>query len=258
GFDTGAGGSFWAGLQRAVEMAAIFVPFVQTVARRLRDDEDAITSFGVGYTIPATLMVVAGAVFAHRLGGLGDLTGLDAGTAGVGLAAAWVVVAEIDQTFAAFLAAGSEATGIIGGLAPLVVGGSVSIGIVAAAILLPTLSLDLAALLAAVVFPAALIAAADYFLARDRHYSEAEIYGAAAGESSLNVVGVTTWLLAVILGQVLDPIGPERWTGMMPEAAAAGDLPWRLLMATVAAIAYVVLVRWREHRATAVYDLRGV
>ena len=83
GFGTGAGGSFWAGLQRAVEMAAIFVPFVQTVARRLRDDEDAFTSFGVGYTIPATLMVVVGAVFAHRLGGLGDLTSLDASTAGV-------------------------------------------------------------------------------------------------------------------------------------------------------------------------------
>lgn len=258
GFDSGPGGSFWAGLQRAVEMAAIFVPFAQTVARRLRDDEDAITSFGVGYTIPATLTLVAGAIFAERLADFGDLTGLTLGTTGVALAAAWVIVAEVDQAFSAFLAAGSEATGIIGALPPVIVGGLTSVGIVAAAIFLPTLSIGLASLLSAVVFPAALIAAADFFLARDRHYSEAEIYGATAGESALNVVGVTTWLLAVILGQVIDPIGPGRWTAAMPELTFSGDLPWRLLMAIVGAVAYLVLVRWRDHRAAAVYDLRGV
>ena len=45
---------------------------------------------------------------------------------------------------------------------------------------------------------------------------------------------------------------PER------DLEVRSDLPWRFLMAVVAAIAYVVLNRFRQHRRASVYDLRGV
>jgi hypothetical protein len=44
----------------------------------------------------------------------------------------------------------------------------------------------------------------------------------------------------------------------MPDLDIRADLPWRLLMGVVAAIAYVVLSRYRQYRRASVYDLRGV
>ena len=253
-----ASGSFWSGAQTAIEMSAVFVPFTQAIARRLHDDGEAATTFGVGYTVPTTLMLVAGAIFAQRLSGLEDLTGLDVGTAGIALAIAWVVVAELDQAFSSFLATGSEASGVIGRLSPVLVGAVAVVAVGAAAVALPLVPLSWTLLLTSLVFPACLITVADFFLARDRHYSESEIYGAAAGDSLVNVVGVVTWLLTVILGHLLDPVGPERWMAMMPDVAVSADLPWRLLMAVVGGVAYVVLNRWRQRRRSAVYELRGV
>ncbi|HJR91754.1 MAG TPA: hypothetical protein VJ938_04895 [Acidimicrobiia bacterium] len=261
---TGAGagpasdGPFWPAVQTAVEMAAVFVPFAQTIGRRLDDDSEAFSTFGVGYTIPTIVVLVAGAIFATRLGGLADLTGLEAGTAGVALAAAWVLVAEFDQGLASFLALGSEAAGVIGRLSPIFVGGLGAVGVIAAAVVMPTISLDWPLLLTSLAFPACLITVADYFLARDRYYSESEIYGAAAGDAWLNVVGIVTWVLAVLIGQVFDPVGPDRWVALMPDLDIRADLPWRLLMGVVAAIAYVVLSRYRRYRTASVYDLRGV
>lgn len=255
---SGQGGLFWVGLQRAVEMAAVFVPLAQTIGRRLRDDEDAVTSFGVGYTVPATVMLIGGAVFAHLTGGMPSVAGIDPMVFGVGLAAAWVLIGEVDQVFWGFIAAGAEASGVVYAGASVLVGIGAAVGIGVAAVLLPEVPLAWAELATALVFPAVLIAAADYFLARSRHYSESEIYGLAAGESLVNVVGLVTWLLAVILGQALDPVGPAAFVDLMPVGAADPDVPWRLLMAVVAAIGYVVLARWRTHRAATRFDLRGV
>lgn len=244
------GGLFWQGLQQAVEMAAVFVPFAQTIGRRLRDDEAANTGFGIGYMVPASVMLVGGAVFSHLAGGPSNIVGMDPLVVGVGLAAAWVVVGEVDQAFAGFLAAGGEATGVVYRGWVVAVGAVAALGAVAVALLIPDLPVAWAELVTALVFPAALIAVADYFLARDRYYSESEVYGIRGGEALVNVVGLATWLLAIILGQLLDPIGPDRWVALMPVVPADPNVPWRLLMAVVAAIGYVVLIRWRTRRAT--------
>ncbi len=44
----------------------------------------------------------------------------------------------------------------------------------------------------------------------------------------------------------------------MPELALPWDLPWRLLIAVVAAGVYVTITRWSKKRSAAVYELRGV
>jgi purine-cytosine permease-like protein len=254
----GGEGSFWGGLQLAAEMAVVFVPFVESVARRLHDEEEAMSAFGVGYAVPATLMVVAGSILAFSLGGVSDLTGLGAATAGAAVAAAWVLIAEIDQVFSAFTAAGSEAVGVIPSLAPTVVGLAVSVGIVAAAVALPPVSISVAALLTAIVFPAVLISVSDFNFTRDRYYTEADIYGGGGIEGFMNVPGIVLWVIAVLVGQMLDPVGPDAWMDMIPELGPDWDIPWRLVAAVVAAATYVLFTRWHSRRATSVYDLRGV
>lgn len=258
GVGFGGEGSFWSGLQMAAEMAVVFVPFVESVARRLNDQDEAMSSFGVGYAVPATLMMVAGAILAFELGGIADLTGLGAGTAGAAVAAAWVLIAEVDQAFSSFTAAGSEGAGVIPALAPAVVGLVVVVGIVIAAAVLPAVPLSVASLLTAVVFPAALISVADFNFTRDRYYTEADIYGSGGIEGFLNVPGIALWLIAVIVGQLLDPVGPQTWLEIVPDIGPDWDLPWRLIIAVVAAAGYVVVTRWHQQRATSVYELRGV
>ncbi len=258
-FAAGGDGSFWVGVQRAVEMAVIFIPFVQTVARRLHNDEDALTSFGVGYAIPATVMLIAGAIIAMRLGEFPfDLLGLEVGTTAVALAVAWVLVAEVDQAFSGFVAAGSESVGLLR-LGPTWVIGFLVVGlVVVGAIMMPDLPIEWAALLTAVVFPAALISAADFYFARDHHYTEADIYGRGDTEGFLNVMGMTCWILAVILGHILDPVGPAEWTSLIPRLELDMDLPWRLIMALLLAAFYVVFQIWQGRRAASVYELRGI
>lgn len=258
GIGFGGEGSFWQGLQLAAEMAVVFVPFVESVARRLHDQEEAMSSFGVGYAVPATLMMVAGAILAFELGGVSDLTGLGAATAGAAVAAAWVLIAEIDQAFSAFTAAGSEAVGIIPTVAPVVVGLVVAIGIVVAAVALPSLSISVAVLLTAIVFPAVLISVADFNFTRDRYYTEADIYGAGGIEGFLNAPGIVLWVVAVVVGQLLDPVGPDAWLDLFPDIGLDWDVPWRLVIAVVAAGTYVLFTRWHSQRSTSVYDLRGV
>lgn len=257
GFAGGGDGLVWKAVQRGVELAAVFIPFVQTVARRLHNEDDAMTSFGVGYAVPATVMLAAGAIMAVRLGGLPtDLTGIEVGTAAFALAFAWVLIAEIDQTFSAFVASGSEAVGILTRGATWVVGLVMVAAVIGLALAGPSLPFEWADLLTAVVFPAALIAAADFYLARDSHYTEADIYGGTEG--LLNLPGVSCWLAAVALGQLLDPIGPEQWTSMLGRMDLASDLPWRLIVSLVMAGVYVLVVRWRDLRTSSVYELRGV
>ena len=259
GFSSEATGPFWLGLERAIEMSAIFIPFFQTVGRRLRTDEDALSSFGVSYTISVTLMVVLGAVLAGLGGGgTNDLMLVQAGSLGLATAIGWVLVTEVDQVFAAFVAAGSESAGIIPVVSPLVIGMLSAGATVVVALVMTESPVGLASLATAVVFPASVIAAADFFVAKGSYYAESDTYGAYAGEDRLNLVGVAMWLLAVILGQALDPIGPEAWVGQAPTTSLNPDMPWRLIMAVVAAIGYVVLSRWREKRAAPVYELRGV
>lgn len=217
-----------------------------------------MSSFGVGYAVPATLMVVAGGILAFELGGVSDLTGLGAATAGAAVAAAWVLIAEVDQAFSAFTAAGSEAVGIIPTVAPVVVGLVVAVAIVIAAVALPSLSISVAVLLTAIVFPAVVISVADFNFTRDRYYTEADIYGGGGIEGFLNVPGIVLWLLAVVVGQLLDPVGPDVWMDLFPDLGPDWDVPWRLVMAVVAAGTYVLFTRWHSQRSTSVYDLRGV
>lgn len=258
-FPTGGDGSFWVGVQRAVEMSVVFIPFVQTVARRLYNDEEAMTSFGVGYAIPATVMLIAGALLALRLGDFPfDLIGLEVGAAAFVIAAAWVLVAEIDQAFSAFVAAGSEAVGILRAGPTWMIGLVVAAAICTAALMVPELPLELAGLLTALVFPAALISAADFYFARDHYYTESDIYGSGETEGFLNVVGMACWLLAVALGQVLDPIGPSDWTEAVPAVDLEVDLPWRLIMAVLLAAFYIVFHAWRDRKVASVYELRGL
>lgn len=256
GVDFTGSGSFWEGLQLAVEMAVVFVPFVQTVARRLHDQDEAMSAFGVGYAVPATLMLAAGAVLTFELGGPADLTALGVGTAGAAIAAAWVLIAEVDQAFSSFTAAGADAVGLIPFGSAGVVGLLVAAAIVAGAAYLPEFPLESATLLTSLVFPAALISVADFSLTRDRYYTEADIYGRGGGW--LNLPGTGLWVVAVVVGQILDPLGPQQWLDLVPELALPWDLPWRLLIAVVAAGVYVTITRWSKKRSAAVYELRGV
>lgn len=256
GFAGGGSESFWQGVQRAVELSAVFVPFVESVARRLDNDEDAQSSFSVSYAIPATLMIAAGGVLAFRLGGIGEMIGIDAGTAAVVAVLAWVLIAEVDQAFSSFVAAGSEATGIVRVLPTWLIGLIPVVAVVVAAMLLPEMPTGWAALAAAIVFPAAVITAFDFHWVNDRYYAETDIYG--SGGRSFNVAGVGCWLGAVVLGQLLEPIGPEEWTGLVPNVLPEVDLPWRLIASLVAATAYLLITRWSGYRTTSVYEVRGV
>lgn len=256
---TGVSGPFWPGVQRAVEMSALFVPFVQQVARRLHNDEEAVAAFGVGYTIPVVLMLLAGAVFALRVGGLpSDLTSIAAGTNGVILAIGWLVVAEADQVFASLVAAGTEAIGIVPVVPPVVVGTLSTGGVLALAFVVSDPPLAWASLATALVFPAVVIAVADFYLVKGRYYAEAETYGATAGQSAFNLVGICMWILAVFFGQMLNPLGPQAYLDLLPSFSTSGDLPWRLVMALVGGIGYVVLSRWQARRQASVFELRGV
>lgn len=256
---TGASGPFWTGVQRAVEMSALFVPFVESVARHLHNDEEAMGSFGVGYTIPVVLMLLAGSVLALHTGQLPtDLTPIAAGTTGVVLAFGWLLFAESDQVFASLVAAGTEAIGIIPAVTPVLVGTVSTAGVLVLAFVVPEPPLAWASLATAVVFPAAVIAVADFYLVRGRYYAESETYGAFAGESAFNLVGICMWILAVLLGQMLDPVGPQAYLDSLPSFTNSTDLPWRLLMALVGGIGYVVLSRWKARRKASVYELRGV
>lgn len=259
GFGGGGGGSFWQGVQRAVEMAVVFVPFVQVVARRLRNEDEAAASFGVGYAVPATLMLVAGGVVAFRAGGMpGDLTALGIGAAGLTLAITWVVLAELDQAFSGFVASGAEAVGVLGVGSPVAIGLLAVGAVVAGAALSPVLPVDWATLLAAVAFPAAVISAVDFHVARPHQYAEEDLYGSGDMQGMINVAGVTCWVLAVAFGQLMAPVGPSVWMGAVPVIDIDPDVPWRLVMALVWGAAYVGLVRWRDRRRSAVYRLRGI
>ncbi|MFP3915797.1 MAG: hypothetical protein ACLFWM_13040, partial [Actinomycetota bacterium] len=130
-------------------------------------------------------------------------------------------------------------------------------GIFAAALLVPDLPVEWASLAAALVFPAALISAFDFHLANDRYYTEADIYGNAG--NLMNVPGMVCWLAAILVGQLLDPLGPEAWVAAVPvPPALATDLPWRLIVALVAATVYFLIQRWASTRRAAVYEVRGV
>jgi purine-cytosine permease-like protein len=256
---TGETGGFWPGVQEATEMAIVFVPFVQTVARHLHDDDEAQMSFGVGYAVPATLVLVAGALFGGIVGGIpADLAVLVAGTVGGVLALAWILVTEVDQAFAAFAAGGAETAGILTGFPSGIAGGIVVALVAGFAMFGPTVDLGLGSLFAAIAFPAAVIAAVDFFLPHSRYYSQSELYGAVGESRVVNVVGASCWVVAVALGQVIDPIGPREWTAAMPDVPFSAELPWRLLMAVLGASAYLVLLRWQEGRTGRVQELRGV
>jgi purine-cytosine permease-like protein len=252
-----SGASFWAGMQLTVEAAVIFLPFVEALARRLEDDEGAMTSFAVAYAVPATLMFAAGGVIAYRLGGLEDLTGIGAGSAGMTLVVVWVLVMEVDQAFSAFVAAGAEAVGVMKIGAAWFVGLIAVIAVIAVALMVTEVPASWGFLAAAGVFPAALISVTNFHLARDRHYTEVDIYGSMEG--LVNVAGVGCWLGAVAIGQLLDPVGPAEWLELIPTTAAtATDLPWRLIVALVAATVYLLIERWGTSRRAAVYQVRGV
>lgn len=256
---TGTFAPFWPGVQRAVEMSALFIPFVESVARRMHNDEEAMISFGVGYTIPVVLMLLAGAVLALRMGGLPtDLTPIAAGATGVVLAVAWLLFAESDQVFASLVAAGTEAIGIVPAGSPVVIGTLSTAGVLALAFAVPDPPLAWASLATALVFPAVVIAAADFYLVKGRYYAESETYGASADVSAWNLVGIGMWILAVSLGQMLNPVGPQAYLDFIPSIATSSDLPWRLLMVLVAGIGYVILSRWQARRDALVYELRGV
>lgn len=256
GFESAGTGAFWPGVQRAVEVAVVFIPFVEVVARRLHNDEDAMSSFGVGYAVPATLMFAAGAVLAFRLGGIGDLMGLDVGAAGVSVVVAWVLIAEVDQAFAGFVAAGSEAAGIVRIGPSWVVGAIASLAVVGVALLAPNLPIGMASLAAAVVFPTAVISMFDFHLVKDHYYAEADMYGRT--ESLMNMSGIGCWLAAAVFGQLLDPIGPSAWTDLMPDLLPDVDLPLRLIVTLAAATAYLLITRWGGRRTPSVYEVRGV
>lgn len=250
-------GSFWAGVQLTVEAAVVFLPFVEALARRLHDDEVAMTSFSVGYAVPATLMFAAGAFLATTLGGLEAVTGIGTGTAGLVMVIAWVVVAEVDQAFSSFVGAGSEAIGIVRFGPAWLIGLMVVVAVGALAVSVPEMPIQLASLAAALVLPAALISAFDFHLAKDHHYTEADIYGST--EDFVSVTGMACWLMAVVIGQLLDPVGPAAWVDVVPETPLSGtDLPWRLITAVVAATAYLLVERWGSTRRAAVYEVRGV
>lgn len=250
-------GSFWAGLQLTVEAAVVFLPFVEALARRLADDEAAMASIGVGYAVPATLMFAAGAFIASRLGGLDDLTGLGVSAAGMAVVVAWVLIAEVDQAFSAFVGAGAEAVGVLKRGPVWLIGLLAVAGVIAVAVAVPALPTSAALLASAVVFPAALISVFDFHLANDHHYSEADIYGGTEGFARLT--GLGCWLGAVIIGQLIDPVGPEEWVSLVPTTMLTGtDVPWRLIAALVAATAYLLIDRWSSTRRSAVYEVRGV
>lgn len=247
-------GSFWEGLQRAVEASVIFLPFVESVGRRLNNEDDAFSSFSVGYAVTATLMIAAGAIVALRFGNIDDLISIEPGTAGAALLIAWVVVAEIDQAFAAFVAAGSETIGILR-LGPAWLVGLVIAVLIGVAAVFVTIPVEVASMATSLVFPAALIVLFDFHLVRDRYYTEADI---GAGASTLNSAGVGCWLVAVILGQLLDPIGPAVWVDAVPSPGIEVDLPWRLVISLVMATTYMLITRWGGHRTASIYEIRGV
>ena len=250
------GGSFWAGTQRAIEAAVVFIPYIEAVARRLRHDEEAMPTFSVSYAVPATLMFAAGAVLALLFSDISDLTRLGGAGGPAAIAIAWVVIAEVDQAFAAFVAAGSESVGIVKTGDTLLVG-LVSVGlIVVAAVAAPAVPADLAFLATSIVFPAMLIASLDFHLVEESYYPEADIYGRT--ERAVNLSGFTCWLFAVVFGQLLDPVGPPTWTDSVDLVALDADLPWRLIAAVVAGAAYVLIARWTQHRTTSVYGVRDV
>lgn len=256
-FESGSG-SFWAGVQLATEASVIFIPFAQALGRHLSVERDAMGGIAIGYAIPAMVVFLAGAIISLRGGGFPlEIFGLNAQGAAA-IAVAWVVVAELDQAFAGFVASGAEATGIIRRGSTGIVGGVAVAGIVTASILLEELPLELATLAAAVAFPAALISVLDFHVARRRLYPESDLYGPEGTGGFVNVVGVGSWLVAVVLGQALDPIGPDRWVAMFADMPPVGDLPWRLLMAVVGGCGYLVLERWHRRRVNPVHDLRGL
>ncbi len=249
-------GRFWSAVQLAGEMAVVFVPFVQTVARRLENESDAFTSFGVGFTVPATVMMMTGAVLAAQAATFPlDLTGLDIGVAGAMFAIVWVVVAEIDQGFSSFVATGSEAVGLIPFVPVVVVGVVGAVAVVVASVLVTEPPIAWAFLATALAFPAAVIALADFFGVRSLDYPESDIYGIDAGPR-LNLAGVVCWLLAVVVGQIFDP----SVEGMLPEVSpwADVDIPWRLVAALAAALIYLIAARQRSRREVRVQELRGV
>lgn len=256
---TGDADGFWLGVQEATEMTVVLVPFVQTVARRLRDDDEAQASFGVGYAVPATLVFITGALFGGLVGGIpADLSALVTGSVGGLLAIAWVVVAEVDQALAAFASGGAEASGIATRV-PESLGGYVVVLLIAGiAAFGPTVDLGLASLLAAIAFPAALISIVDFYVAHRQYYSQSDLFGAVGEGRLVNVVGVSSWVVVVALGQVVDPVGPGAWMSAIPAVGFAEGLPWRLLMALLGAAAYLVLLRWQEGRTGRVHELRGV
>lgn len=254
----GGGGSIWPGLERGIEMAAVFVPFVQLVARRITDDQNAAFSFGVGYVIPATVTIVLGAVFASQLGGWPvELIAAAPGATGAMFAVAWVVVSEVDQVFAGFVAGGSEMAGIVPGVAEWLLGLTASVAIVGAALVMGDDAIHLASLVTAVVFPAIVIAIADFFFSSDRYYSESDLYGAEAGRGSWNLIGLLCWLGAVVVGQWIDSMEP---LSSVAAVAVPGivDGPWRMVAALGAALVYLALTRRLERRGASVHELRGV
>ncbi|CAN5772532.1 hypothetical protein BH23ACT5_BH23ACT5_02920 [soil metagenome] len=252
----GVDGQFWGALQYATELAVVFVPFVQTVARRLANEEEAFTSFGVGYTVPATAMLLVGAVFVGAAGTFPfDLTAIDIGLAGPLFAIAWVVVAEIDQGFSAFVATGSETVGVIPSVSVIFLGVAGAVGVVVAAVFLADYPIVWASLAAALAFPAAVIAVADFMGVRSLDYPESDIYGIDAGPR-FNVAGVVCWLLAVVVGQLLDP-SIDEWVSDVSRQTDV-DLPWRLLAAVAGALIYLITARQRNRRAVRPHELRGV
>lgn len=252
-------GSFWPAVQEATEMAVVFVPFIQAVARRLKDDDEAQTSFGVGYAIPATLMFLSGALFGGLVGTVPtDLAVLAVGGAGGIFAIAWILIAEVDQAFAAFVAGGAEGAGISTRVPEWLPGTIVMVAVVGVGAFGPRVNVALASLITALAFPAALISIVDFYVAHKGYYSQSEVLGAVGESRIVNVVGMGCWLVVVILGQVIDPVGPDQWLSTMPDITFADGLPWRLLMAILGAAGYLVLWRWQEGRVGRVHELRGV
>src|SRR5690606_24444603 len=161
---------------------------------------------------------------------------------------------EIDQAFAAFVAAGSETIGILR-LGPAWLVGLVTAVLIGIAAVFVTIPVEVASMATALVFPAALIVLFGFHLVRERHFTESDI-GASA--YSLNSAGVGWWLLAIILGQLLDPIGLAVWVDAVPSPGIEVDLPWRLVISLVMATTYMLISRWGGHRKASIYEIRGV
>lgn len=248
--------SIWPLLQIAVEICVIFVPFVQVLGRHLDDEAEATGAFGIGYVIPAAVGFVLGGLLGAWAGVWPfELAAIEPATTGALFALIWVVVAEIDQVYAAFTAGGSEASGIAAKapvwlVAVLLAGASTGLTLVN-----PTDLVAIAGLATAVVFPIVALSVADFFWVRGRFYSESELYAEAGVRQRGGWLGIVCWMAAVAAGQL---VNPSDLLGDPVIGGLAGG-PWRLVATAAAVGLYVGVNRLLARRESSTESsLRGL